>query len=226
MNHEDSHEPFETSDSPTGDIGGGAADLQTRRVERFVLAGAIIGPILLGLLAWLGRQRPFGFGIPWTVTNWFFHSVEHTITLGITTWLAWRQPILGEKRGRSLMLVIFIVSAFMAVQYWRTHGAWSGIFLQIMIASQFTLFLTGVAVMVLARRLFGIVLVRRDEHQIANSSRLSIRELMLWTVVIASILSVYQQITRWIDGSDASVVETPGWFHMYHLLATHVPTAS
>jgi hypothetical protein len=67
--------------------------LRTRKVERLIVAGVIIGPLLLGLWRWDDGQTIFGPRTPSIVFGYLLNVTTQLAMLGLTVWLAWRHPI-------------------------------------------------------------------------------------------------------------------------------------
>ena len=107
------------------------------------------------------------------------------VALGLTIWLAWRYPTLGSRPVRSMLIVLVVLVLLLIGQ---------SVIPRFPILLRLLIFTAGVVVMVLARRVFKIVLVKLNEPTDYQPTRLSIRELMIWTLVIAGFLALHQQL--------------------------------
>ena len=108
------------------------------------------------------------------------------VALGLTIWLAWRYPTLGSRPVRSTLIVL-VVLVLLSISH-------SYVVPRFPILLRPLILTAGVVVMVLARRVFKIVLVKRRVPEDYQPTQFSIRELMIWTLVIAGFLALHQQL--------------------------------
>lgn len=152
---------------------------------------------------------------------WFFFQT--VVLQGLSIWLVFRQPFLGGRVARSLVISLIVVSAIGVAKL----GMYEGLgldaagYLQVLIYDLGS-FVIGIAGMTLARRVAGIVLVRSREPQTPVARPVSILELLLWTSVVAGCLVFYQQLMN-LSRVQMTPDSFPRWFYPFSIFFHHVP---
>tara|TARA_R110002049_G_scaffold4601_4_gene31823 strand:+ start:45394 stop:46308 length:915 start_codon:yes stop_codon:yes gene_type:complete len=201
-----------------------------RNIERLIIIGAIAGPILLVIGAYL-RGRGYDdvssalAGLSQSAITW----VSRTVIEMLMIWVAWRSPPLGGHVVRGLIFIIGLLAMATLIEWYPMRTtAFGSLPPRVLVASlvyqRCVPFLIGVLSLVIARRALGIRLVRPSSECDRASLPLSIRELMLWTFVIALAFAFIHHVTQWFQSLQYAASNQLPWWYPIYFLVSHLPS--
>ena len=193
-----------------------------RSIDRWIIVGVIVGPILLAAGAYL---RQPGFMLPWrTIWMWAVAWCGLIAMEALTIWTAWRSPVLGGNVVRALLIIAVTLGAVIFLDWFPFRSRWFstlpvGLAIFTLLFQRPVPFLLSALTLVLARRALGIRLIRARDEPGDKPSRISIRELMIWTWVIAAFFSLVYHLSGYVESFEYSVKNgLPGWYTFYFLV--------